>query len=905
MAAVISGERIRALRKRLGLSQVELAALLGVSNVTVNRWEHDRALPEPATIARLLRAEVEGIESLRASNVRLSNLPTPSTPILGRNVDIAALLDLISREPLVTLLGTGGVGKTRLAVEAGRALTGRFPDGVWFVDLSPLTIGDEVVYGVAQVLGVREAGRRPLIDRVVAELQERRLLLILDNCEHLITACAEFCRRCLSQSTELRMLATGRIPLGLAQEATLQIAPLQPPDATALFVQRASAHHPDFDLNATESDSVISLCRRLDGLPLAIELAASRTHVLTVEQISDRLDRRFELLRTSRDAPPRQQALETAIGWSYDLLEPAEAALFRRLGVFAGTFDLQSVEAVFGGDALDLLDHLARQSLIVVEFDARSKTARYRLLESIAAYARHELHAHGEADEAAHRHVGYYLELVNPVAEELRGPKQSDLLALLDRELANLLAALEWTIAHGNAEQAVSLAAALAPYWHRRSRFSDGRAWLQRALALPGTAAFPGRISALIGFATLSTWTGAFEEAEAVLDEAVSLARASENRTAEADALDVLGVVARGRGEIDRAQANHEASLAICEEIGYRRGAATSRSNLGLLANIRGDHQVAERLYLEAWSLIHGVSDASTEAAILANLGEVAARTGRSRDAAAYFERTLTLLREIGDPDRIAIIATNAAELKAYLGETEDAVALATEAVAQFRRLGNRVQLAGAIYVQGISLAATPKRGSALSLLREALAHFHLLGNWVDAAQTVEAIAGLFIAAGVTSSSARWLGGAEALREREGVDPYPMFDYAGTVAAVRSLMEEVKFRDAWEAGRRLSPEQLIAEVLHLGQLTDRDEPRREPAATPIDSRSVSLTGRQIDVLRLVAAGRSNREAARELGISERTVERHLTAIFGLLGADRRSAAVATAVSSGLLNEPQD
>lgn len=885
------------LRRRLGLSQVELATLLGVSNVTVNRWEHDRALPEPATLARLARAEHEGIAALRAPAARKGNLPVPPAAILGRAADLAMLQTLLASERLVTLTGPGGVGKTRLAVEAAHALADRFPDGVWFIDLAALTDGHEVEHAVARVIGVRDAGRRPLTERLVADLRERTRLLLLDNCEHLLPACAAFARAFLAEPGASRLLATSRAPLGVSSEHVMAVGPLAPADAVALFVQRARSRGVTLALDPPDARCVAELCRRLDRLPLAIELAAARTHVLSVAQIAERLDRRFDLLRTDRAESPRQQALDLAIAWSYDLLEPPEAALFDRLGVFAGSFDLAAVEAVSGSeDALDLLDRLARQSLITVERDARSPAARYRLLESIAAFARGRLAASGETETVTQRAVEYYAALARSAAERLRGPDQAAQLALLDLEIDNILAALEWTCVSGEPEQAVALAASLAPYWQRRGLFTEGSDWLGRALALEPVTPSAERARALTGFATLATPGGRFAEAERALADAIALARAAGDPAAEAQAHDTAGILARGRGELERAQTSHEAAFALWTALGDRRGAAGSRSNLGLLANIRGEHAAAERCYLEAWSLIHGAGDPATEAAVLANLGEVAARAGRPRDAADYYERALAIVRELGDPIRIAILVGNAAEVKLVLGEVAEAAALAAEAVAQFRALDDKIQLAGALYIQGVILAATQRRGMALAILREALALYHLLGNWVDAAQTVEAIAGLFVAAGEGMLPARWLGGAEAIRERDGVDPYPLFDYAGTVAGLRSLLNEATFAACWAAGRRLSPEQLVSDALHRGRLEDLAPPDRAPApASP-----PKLTPRQREVLERVAAGASTREIAAELSISQRSVERHLTAIYEALGVDRRSAAVAAAAASGLL-----
>ena len=564
------------------------------------------------------------------------------------------------------------------------------------------------------------------------------------------------------------------------------------------------------------------------------------------------------------------------------------------------------MEAVCAGvDPLDALDGLSRQSLIVVELDAGARATRYRLLESLAAFARRELEAAGESAIVARRHADYYTVLVQEIASGLRSANQAARLAALDREHDNILAALDWMLAAGDAAAALATAAVLGPYWRLRGRSSEGIAWLERALA-EESEADPGRLAALNQLALLQYQTSQLEAARAVLDKAIVIARAAGNRAEEAQALETLGLVLVGQRRLDEAAAAHAAALAMFLVLGDRAQAALSTLHIGNLANLRGDHTTAERHYLQAWMLVKETADTASQALILSNLGEIAARTERYARALGYYERTLALLRTIGDPDRLAAVATNTAEVRLVLGESESAAPLAAGAVAQYRTIDNPAHLAGALYVQAAAEAAVGRRAAALELFRESLALYHGMNDWIDIVYLVEAVARVFAEGGDPALAARLLGGTETIRARDRVAAYPLFDYEGTVAILRGALGGETMAACWEDGARLQPDELVAEALHAGALDDGEPIHvltvHRPTISP-DRLDGSLTPRQIDVLRLAAAGQSNREIGKALGISDRTVERHLTAIFGALGVDRRSAAVARAAASGLLTPP--
>lgn len=906
MSGAMSGARIRALRQQLGLSQIALAELLGISNVTVNRWENDRAVPHPATLARLERMEQEGIApSQEPLPARRGNLPGAFTPLIGREAAIAEVSAALQRAPLVTISGVAGAGKTRLAVAVGRETARQWPDGVWFVDLAAVQEPEAVLHSVARVLGLREAGRKPLLERVGDAFREQSMLLLLDNCEHLVSPCAELARELLRTESASRLLATSRVSLGVAGEALLPLRPLAQPDAVELFVARARVHQPGLVLDAATSATIKNICQRLDGLPLAIELAAARCRVLAIAQIAARLDQRFSLLQSGEGAP-RQRALNTAIAWSYDLLTPPEATLFRAMGVFSGWFDLHAVEAVIArDDAIDLLDSLARQSMIVVDHDLAGQ-ARYRLLESLAEFARQQLAWHGEATEVGQRHAAYYRNLAQEISPGLRGAQQAALLARLDREHDNLMAALEWLLAAQEVEDALTLASSLGLYWQLRGRYAEGLALLDRALDQEGAPVNIARAAALRQRGTLQNLTGDLRRARVTLLAAVALAHELAAQGEEALASDMLGLVQAGLRDFDAARVAHTAARDLALAVGDRAQAAMSTMHLGQLSNVRGGAAVAERAYREAWSLVKGTEDTTAQAVILSNLGDVAARLGRFERALGYYRQSRQQLNLLGNPDRLAAVDTNIAEVQVILGESAGAVPLIADAVARFREIGNLANLAAATYIEAAALAGVGRLADALLVARESLAIYHQMDDWLDTVYALEMVARILTAGDDAVVAARLLGGVQRIRAEDQIADYPLFDTAGGIAAVRTALARETLEANWAEGQEMAREDLVAEALHVGAISDGAPlavmVRRQPG---LASRRVeALTERQIDVLQLAAEGMSNREIGHELGISDRTVDRHLTSIYGVLDVDRRAAAVARATALGLLREPR-
>jgi predicted ATPase/class 3 adenylate cyclase len=529
------------------------------------------------------------------------NLPATLTGLIGREQELGEILALLGTERLVTLTGTGGVGKTRLALAAAAEVVDHYRDGVWLVELAGLADASLVAGAVAQALGLREEPGRPLLATLSDHLQDQRLLLVLDNCEHLVMACADLASALVRRCPTLSILATSREGLEVAGEHRYRVPSLPVPDlaslpppewlastaAVALFVARARERRPDFALGAQNARAVARVCVRLDGIPLAIELAAARVGSLAVEGIAARLDDCFRLLTGgSRDALPRQRTLRATLDWSYDLLDKGEQQLLDRLSVLgAGGCTLDGVETVCGGDGiavlevLDLLGGLVNKSLVQAE--EAGGEVRYGLLETVRQYGLEHLAASGGAASVRDRHLGWFLALAEQAEPRLSGPDQGQWLARLEAEHDNLRAALGWARERGAAEEGLRLAGALWRFWEIHGDWGEGRDWLEGALAGGGHGVPAARARALHGAGILAFRQGDAGRAVARLEEALDLYRELGDTCAIAASLGNLGLVAYRQGEYGRAVARLEEALDLLRELDDMPGIAASLVNLG------------------------------------------------------------------------------------------------------------------------------------------------------------------------------------------------------------------------------------------------------------------------------------------------------------------------------------
>ena len=596
------------------------------------------------------------------------NLPRQLTSFVGREREIAAVKRLLSSTIMLTLTGAGGSGKTRFALQVAADVQGAFADGVWVVELAALSDTSLIPQTVASALGVPEQPGRDPIAAVNDHLRQKSLLIVLDNCEHLSNACARLVADLLKTCPGLRILATSREPLGVPGETIWRVPSLSTPDpehlpphealaqyeAVRLFAERAAAVQPGFRVTRNNAPAVAKVCHRLDGMPLAIELAAARVRAITVEQIAARLHDRFHLLTGGGWAVlPRHRTLRATLDWSHELLSEPERTLLGRLSVFAGGFTLDTAEAVCAGEGveaseiLDLLTRLVDKSLVV--FEEREEEARYRLLETVRQYAGEKLAASGKAGAVRTRHVNAFLRLAEATEPELEGPAQMARLYRLEIEHDNLRAALEWSIGQAPGT-GLRLAGALGIFWLDRGHFSEGRKWLTTALDKSGGEQTAPRGKALNGLGFLALREDDAHAAHRSFLESLQIYQALGDKRGTADSLYRLGSWAGNLGDFAQAWCFYDQSLAICRELQYQQGIVYALCDLGHVCWHRGDYPAARALLEEGLALCRALGQKRRLAFGLWSIGLVAHDQGSYAEARALFEQGLVTGREAGDP---------------------------------------------------------------------------------------------------------------------------------------------------------------------------------------------------------------------------------------------------------------
>ena len=761
-----------------------------------------RDLAEPEHV---YQAAVWGLPAdfpaLRLADDHPTNLPTALTSLVGREQEIADIIRLLARARLVTLTGPGGTGKTRLALAVAEQAQGRHADGVWFVDLSPVTDTSLVASGIAQPLGIREREGHSLGEALKAYLREKRLLLVLDNFEQVVEA-APLVRELLAASAGLTVLITSRSALRVSGEHEYAVPPLPVPDAVhlptpdvlrqnpavVLFEQRARAVRADFVVTDENVVAVADICARLDGLPLAIELAAARIRSLSPEAIRNRLDGRLKLLTGGpRDVSARQQTLRGTIQWSYDLLDRAERVLFRRLAVFAGGCTLEAAEAVCNADAdlsLDVLDGLAAlvEKSLLRQRDGPGGEPRFTMLQTVRDFATELLEASTEEDALRRRHATYFLALGEAAEVHFRGPDEHQWLAWLAVDYDNLRAALVWSVAKDDAEAAMRLAGALRNFWLARGLLTEGREWLERALALPG---------------------------------------ATSRTVARAKALSARGFLANGQDDQQTVRPSLEEALTISEELGDRAGMTTALWFLGLTLQKQGDIDAARRLLEQMLTLAREVGDQVATGDALRWLAVVAARDDDRVGARTLLEEGMMLARATGDRSGLAHALIVLGELARLDADFETTEAVNREAVALRRERGAGTtaiplhNLAWALLNQGNAAAAAVNFTESLVLSRSQ-------GQKSLAAMCLVGLAGVLGARGKLRQAVQLIGATEAtFATIDGrLDPADQNDLDRTVASLRDMLDADTFSAAYEEGRALSLDEAVA--LALEQTTRAD-----------------------------------------------------------------------------------
>ena len=750
-----------------------------ISDVT-----HDLCRPEGVFqfLHKDLPADFRPLRSLDNPDLR-HNLPQQVTSFVGREKESAEVGRLLAKTRLLTLTGSGGCGKTRLALQVAADMLDGSGDGVWLVELASLSDPGMVPQALATVLGVKEEPGESITQTLVGFLRGKYLLLVLDNCEHLLAALAQLVDAIIRQCPRVLIIATSREGLGIAGELSYRVPSLTSPDpngdatpaflsqyeAVRLFIERAQLYSPSFSVTNENAPALASICHRLDGIPLAIELAAARSRSLSVEEIEGKLDQRFRLLTGgSRTALPRQQTLRSLIDWSYDLLNDSEKALLCRLAVFSGGCTLEAAEDVCLGDAvqladtLDLLTSLVDKSLVVA--DQSGGHTRYKLLETVRQYARDRLLESGSADECRSRHLAHFLALAELAMSHLTSPEAGAWLKRLEDELDNLRAACDWSCECARTTCSARLATAMFMFWRIRGHYAEGMDRMQRVLNLG------------IG------------------------------QSERASLLNGAGILLAEQGSYDAARERHEEALALQTELSDRVGVANTLTNLGGIAAYRGETQAARSYYERSLSIARDVDDRSLIAESLLRIGAMGFLDGEYVDALLYLDESLELARALGVPSLVAGAVRHIGFIRTELGDLSAARSLHTESLDISRILGAKRSTAWSLL--GLGRVATEQGNSELarSHFEESTELFRELGDRRSIAWCLEDIGSLARIEQRPMVAAQLWGAAECLWERIGSSqsPHALPRHERHVAAARvAVGDEAVFDRAWKEGRDL------------------------------------------------------------------------------------------------------
>jgi non-specific serine/threonine protein kinase len=740
---------------------------------------------------------------------------------------------------LVTLTGPGGAGKSRLALQTAAELLDAFPNGVWLVELAPQAAPALVPETVIAALGLQNQSGDSTLTFLADYLRDKKGLLILDNCEHVIAASAQLADILLRGCPQVQLLATSREALGLAGERPFRVPSLAAPDprhlpplealshyeAIRLFVERAATALPGFVLTEANAAAVAQICLRLDGIPLAIELAAARVQMLRVEQIVGRLDNHFRLLTGgSRTVLPRQQTMRALIDWSYHLLNELERALLRRLSVFAGGWTLEAAEAVGADKALsadevlDVLAQLVNKSLVVAEREQGAET-RYRLLETLRQYGREKLLEAGEDESTRQRHLAYFLHLAEVAEPELRRAGQREWLARLEAEHNNLRSALDWAL-ETDVETGLRLAGALHWFWHLCGHFREGYERLEKLLAVNPGGATLIRARALAAAGALVGIMDDPGAAVTLCEQSIALYRDLGNEEGMAFPLGELGWWVCYDGDYRQAQALSEESLALFKKTGDKWGIRTALNPLGIIALAQGDFERAAAAYQESLVLSREIGDKDATAFALYLQGGLAYAQGDDGRALALYEESLSIAQETGIKPTIAYVIM-AMGLVALQGENyEQAGRLLGESLELQREMGAKIDTAITLSWLGQIARIRQDYPRAAALYGESLALLRQFGNKISLAICLSGLAVLAATQGQPTIAARLLGAAEAavpdLRTGViwvGIPFVRPADYEQVNAAIRAQLDEVAFKAAWAEGQAMTVEQAVAYAL--------------------------------------------------------------------------------------------
>jgi len=918
---------------------IEQVIMKALAKNSQQRFEHIRDFARALEEASIAESPEHHTLPSRDVPAYFSNLPTQLTSLIGREPEVMGVSSLLQRPDvrLVTLTGTGGIGKTRLSLEVGAELVPAFREGVYFVPLASISNATLVIPAIAHALGLQHrysVGQQPLAEHMEylkTFLQEKKSLLLLDNFEQVIDA-APAIAELLAACAHLKILVTSRAALHLSVEHEYPLPPLALPDGTlqlpmheltqyaaiALFLQRAIAIKPDFDITTANVRTISTICYRLDGLPLAIELAAARIKLLPPQALLQRLIHPLNVLTVGRqNAPERQQTLRNTIAWSYHLLNAIEQQLFRRISIFAGSCSLEAIEALYSSYpdrtmlVLDGVSSLIDKSLLrQIEL---GEEPRIVMLETIREYAREMLDANGEEYVSRHAHAIFYMTLAEESERELVGPQQALWLERLELEHENLRAALDWSLQQDGdkietqrrMEIALRLVGALRRFWQMHGHLNEGQTFAEKALlASEGIlVTVQARAKALIAAGTLASIQNDYDRTEAYCRESLLLFRELGDQQGTALSLFLLSVVPMMKGDNVAARSLTEEALALFREMGDQERLAWSLSTLGLLDTQEEKYADARGHYEESLAIHRKLGNKRGIAATLLRLAQLLfVSLGDQTMLYSLLDECLALNNELGEKEGIANVHSLSAQLAFRQGDLSRARSQIEQSMLLYREIGHRRALAESSAILARIALSHGERTEARVLYDESQEIARELNHlWLIAA-CLEGQARIAAEEGQLTLAVQLWGAAAVLRETIHV-PIPLIEraeYEHSIATARTRLGAKDFAVAWEIGRTMTPEQaintqdtaIVAPIFapDITSSTENPPPSTYPAG---------LTAREVEVLRLVARGLTSGEIALELKIREKTVAHHLTHIFNKTNSENRAAAAVFATRHGL------
>jgi predicted ATPase/DNA-binding CsgD family transcriptional regulator len=858
-----------------------------------------------------------------------NNLPVLLNGLIGREHEIHEINGLLPRPDmrLLTLTGTAGVGKTRLALEVARELGGDFADGVHVVFLAPISDPALVMPTIAHTLGLTENASQSVLDLLKSSQRDKHQLLLLDNFEHLVSEAPEL-TELLEACPELKILVTSREVLRLRAEHQYAVPPLALPDprhlsdeqclahvaAVNLFVQRARAITSDFDVTTDNAATIAEICLRLDGLPLAIELAAARVKLLAPQALLERLDHRLHVLTGgARDLPLRQRTLRNTLAWSYSILTKEEQRLFRLLSIFAGGCTLEAIEVVLTvlddvvDNALEGVASLLDKSLLQ-HMEQRQGEKRLMMLETLREYGLEALAESGELETVRQAHASYYLGLVEQAEPEWEDPKQVVWSERLEQEHDNVRAAMGWSLERGEAshdwELALRLAGALRRFWQVRGYVSEGRPFLEKVLAGSVGIVSAAHVKVLIAMGHVAVIQDDYDRVEAVCQECLPLCKQLGDTWNTARTLYLLGWIGWLRGDLAPARTLMEQTLALFRQVGDKSFIAWSLMYLGMIASRGGNYAEGRKLFEESMARQRELGNKRGTAFALVGYAQMLLASQHDAEMVhPMLKESLALFREVGDRWGVAAASAYLGQVALQQGDMTTASTLANVSVQLCREIGHRWFMCQALTVLAKVAETEQDQLLARSLYQESLDVVIEVGDKVLIALGLEGLAGVVATQGEPVWATRLWGAASALRETIGA-PMPPIERAGyerAVAAVRMRLGEQVFATAWTEGHAMTPEQALAAK---GSVTHPQPLLTAASSIPPVKQALThpegLTARELEVLRLLAQGLTSAQIAEQLVISTVTVNFHVRSIYSKLGVTSRAAATRYAVEHHLV-----